>query len=58
MRVQFSNKTPEAIERLKQLGFEVLENTQSKIIVGRIAVEKVAAVAEIAEVQYVLPTIK
>jgi len=58
VRVQFSNKTPEAIERLKQLGFEVLENTQSKIIVGRIAVEKVAAVAEIAEVQYVLPTIK
>jgi Ca-activated chloride channel family protein len=58
VRIQFFNKTPEAVERLKQLGFEVLENKQSKIIVGRIAVEKIAAVAEIAEVQYVLPKIK
>lgn len=58
VQIQFFNKTPEAVERLKQLGFEVLENKQSKIIVGRIAVQKIAAVAEIAEVQYVLPTIK
>jgi TonB family protein len=58
VQIQFSDKTPEAVERLKQLGFEVLENKQSKIIVGRIAVEKIAALAEIAEVQYVLPKIK
>jgi Ca-activated chloride channel family protein len=58
VQIWFSNKTPEAVERLKQLGFEVLENKRSRIIVGRIAVEKITAVAEIAEVQYVLPKIK
>lgn len=58
VQIHFSDRTPEAVERLKLLGFEVLENKQSKIIIGRIAVEKIAAIAEIAEVQYVLPKIK
>jgi Ca-activated chloride channel family protein len=58
VQIQFSTKTPETIELLKQLGFEVIENKQNKIITGRIAVEKIMAVAEIAEVQYVLPNVR
>ena len=58
VQVWFSNKTSAAVEKLKALGFEVSEEKQNKIVVGKIAIEKIADLAEIAEVQYVLPQVK
>ena len=51
-------KSPEAIAKLKNLGFSIIDDKNAKFIVGRIAVEKLATLAEIAEVQYVLPSVK
>jgi len=58
VQIWFSNKTPAAVEKLKTFGFEVSEEKQNKILVGRIAIEKIAGLAEIAEVQYILPQVK
>lgn len=57
VQIRFSDKTPAAVEKLKALGFEVLEERQNKIV-GKIAIEKIAGLAEIIEVRYVLPQIK
>jgi hypothetical protein len=44
--------------RLKELGFEVvLDHANSNLIIGRIAVAKLAALAELASVRYVSPQI-
>ncbi|MEP7037883.1 MAG: energy transducer TonB, partial [Acidobacteriota bacterium] len=58
VQVQLTAKTPETIEKLKNLGFEIVDNKDAKIIFGRIAVDKLANLAEIVEVQYVLPLVK
>lgn len=58
VQIWFSNKTPAAVEKLKALGFEVSEEKRNKFVVGKIAIEKITDLAEIAEVQYVLPQIK
>ncbi len=46
----------ETIAELKKLGFEVLtEMTSANAIVGRIAIEKIAALAEIDQVTFISP---
>ena len=55
VQIQLTTKSPAAIEKLKTLGFEVIDEKDVKLIVGKIAVERLADLAEIAEVQYVLP---
>jgi hypothetical protein len=56
VRVYLADKTPEAIAELKNLGFEVmLDPTTAKFVIGRIAVEKLAALAELKSVSYVAP---
>lgn len=50
------DKSPEVLEKLKGLGFEVmLDPKTSKFVIGRLAVERLAALAELAEVRYVAP---
>ena len=44
---------------LKELGFEVvLDPTTSKMIIGRLPIEKLAALAELKSVRYVAPQTK
>jgi hypothetical protein len=46
----------ETVEELKKLGFEVLTEMQSaKAVVGRIAIEKLAALAELEPVTFISP---
>jgi Ca-activated chloride channel family protein len=58
VRIRFSAKTSEALEKLKTIGFEILSEGDKNSIDGEIAVEKIAGLTEIGEVQYVLPKIK
>ena len=58
VQIWLTAKSPEAIEKLKNLGFSIVDDKNAKFIVGRIAVEKLVNLAEIAEVQYVLPSVK
>jgi Ca-activated chloride channel family protein len=59
IQVWLVDKTPEAIEELKQLGFEVvLDPKTSKLVIGRIAIEKLSALAELKSVRYLAPQFK
>ena len=50
------DKSPETITQLKELGFEVvLDLKSSKMIIGRVRIEKLAALAELKTVRYVAP---
>ncbi len=54
--VRVGELKPETVAALKNLGFEVLtEMTAAKAIVGRIAVEKIAAIAELEAVTFISP---
>jgi Ca-activated chloride channel family protein len=57
IRVQLSAKTTEVLEKLKQFGFEIFGEKET-ILIGQIPIEKLAQLAEIEEVQLVLPEIK
>jgi len=56
-----TEKTPEVLAQLKQLGFELLLEPESDsqesahIVIGRLPVEKLAALAELKAVRYVFP---
>ncbi|MDQ6787226.1 MAG: VWA domain-containing protein [Acidobacteriota bacterium] len=54
--VRVKELKPETIAELKKLGFEVLtEMTSANAVVGRIAVEKIAALAELDAVTFISP---
>jgi Ca-activated chloride channel family protein len=54
IQVWLVDKTPEAIEELKKLSFEIVLNpTTSKMVIGRIAVEKLEALVELKSVRFV-----
>ncbi len=56
IQVWMTDKSAAAIERLKKLGFEVVLDPQSsKVIIGRLPVEKLAALAELDVVKYIAP---
>jgi Ca-activated chloride channel family protein len=56
LQVWLADKSPATIAQLKKLGFEiVLDPTTSKMLIGRIAVEKLAALAELKAVRYIAP---
>jgi hypothetical protein len=58
VQVWLKEKTPEALEELKKLGFEVvLDPRSSRMCVGRVAVEKLSALAALDIVRYVAPQI-
>nr|MBA2605959.1 VWA domain-containing protein [Acidobacteriota bacterium] len=54
--VRVKELKPETIAELKKLGFEVLtEMISANAVVGRIAIEKIAALAEIDQVTFISP---
>jgi TonB family protein len=59
IQVWLLDKSAETIEQLKKLGFETLLDPQSsKLIIGRLPVEKLAALIELPAVRYVAPQSK
>jgi hypothetical protein len=59
IQVWLADKSAATIEQLKKLGFEVILNPQSsKVIIGRLPIEKLAALAELTVVKYVAPQTK
>lgn len=56
VQVWLSEKSAEVLAQLKELGFEVvLDVKSSKVIIGRLPVEKLEALAELNFVKYVSP---
>ena len=60
LQVWLTDKTDETLKQLKELGFEiVLDVKSSKIIIGRLPVEKIETLAKFKVVRYVVfPAIK
>jgi hypothetical protein len=59
IQVWLTDKSAEAIEQLKKLGFEVILDPQSsKVIIGRLPIEKLAALLELPSVKYISPQTK
>jgi len=57
LEVLLTEKSDAAIESLKKLGFEVVLNPQSsRLVIGRLPVDKLMALAELAVVRSVAPT--
>jgi Ca-activated chloride channel family protein len=56
IQIWLDDKSEATIAKLKELGFEVvLDPTTSKMIIGRLPIEKLAALAELKSVRYVAP---
>ncbi len=56
LQVWLTDKSDEAIAQLKQLGFEVvLDPKTAKLIIGRLPIEKLEALAALTFVRYVAP---
>lgn len=56
--IWLTEKTPEVLAQLKQLGFELLLDPElGKVVVGRAPVEQLAALAELNAVRYVRPQV-
>ena len=56
IQVWLLDKSAETISQLKALGFEVvLDPTTSKMVIGRVSIEKLAALAELKFVRYIAP---
>ncbi|HKP12475.1 MAG TPA: hypothetical protein VJZ91_10210, partial [Blastocatellia bacterium] len=56
IQIWLTSKSDAVMARLKQLGLEVVAEPKSaKLVIGRIALDKLAALAEVAEVRYVAP---
>jgi Ca-activated chloride channel family protein len=56
LQIWLTDKSPETIAELKKLGFEVvLDPTTSKLLIGRLSIEKLAALANLKAVRYIAP---
>jgi hypothetical protein len=56
VQVWLTDKSDATMAQLKALGFEIILDPQSgKVVIGRLPLEKLAALAEIKEVRYVAP---
>ena len=58
VQIRLSAKTPEVMKKLKNLGFEIVSEKDKNSMVGKISIEQLANLAEIAEVRYVLPKLE
>jgi Ca-activated chloride channel family protein len=57
VQVWLSNKSAETIAQLKRLGFEIVADPKSaRMLIGRLSIEKLEALAELEAVRYVAPT--
>lgn len=58
VKVWLTEKTDDAVAKLKELGFEVLLDVKtSKLIIGRISIDKLDKLAELKFVSYVSPQV-
>jgi Ca-activated chloride channel family protein len=58
VQVWLSDKSDQTLAKLKELGFEVvLDPTTSKLIIGRLSIDKLEALTELQFVRYVSPQI-
>jgi Ca-activated chloride channel family protein len=56
VQIWLTEKTPEVLAQLKALGFELLLDPRSaKLVIGRVPIEKLSALAELKAVRYVTP---
>ncbi len=56
VQVWVTEKSPEVLAKLKELGFEVLLDAKSaKLIIGRLSIDKLEALADLKFVRYVAP---
>ncbi len=56
IQVWLTDKSEETIAQLKQLGFEVMLDPKSaKLVIGRVPIEKLAALVDLKFVQYIAP---
>jgi Ca-activated chloride channel family protein len=59
VQVWLTEKSVEAMSKLKQLGFEViLDQKTSKLIIGRIPIQKLEALADLKFVRYISPQMR
>jgi Ca-activated chloride channel family protein len=58
IQIWLTEKSDETLAKLKELGFEiVLDPKTAKMVIGRLPIEKLAALAELKSVRYVAPQI-
>jgi Ca-activated chloride channel family protein len=56
IQIWFTDKSDEAMAKLKELGFEiVLDPKTAKMVIGRLPIEKLAALAEMKSIRFVAP---
>lgn len=56
IQIFLTDKSDAVLAQLRQLGFEIVLNPKTaKLVIGRIAVDKLTALAELATVRYVAP---
>ncbi len=56
IQIWLTEKSAETLAKLKELGFEiVLDPKTAKMVIGRLPIEKLAALAELKSVRYVAP---
>ncbi|HXG94683.1 MAG TPA: VIT and VWA domain-containing protein [Blastocatellia bacterium] len=56
IQIWLADKSQAIIEHLKQLGFEIaLDPKTAKMVIGRVPIEKLAALAELKAVRYIAP---
>jgi Ca-activated chloride channel family protein len=56
VQIWLTEKTPEVLAQLKQLGFELeLEPQSAKLLIGRLSIDKLSALAELKAVRYIAP---
>jgi Ca-activated chloride channel family protein len=56
LQIWLTDKSDETMAKLKELGFEiVLDPKTAKMVIGRLPIEKLAALAELKSVRYVSP---
>lgn len=56
LQIWLTEKSAETMAKLKELGFEVvLDPKTAKMVIGRLPIEKLAALAELKSVRYVTP---
>ena len=58
IQIWLTDKSAETLAKLKELGFEVvLDPKTAKLVIGRLPIEKLAALGELKSVRYVAPQI-
>ncbi len=58
IQIWLTDKSAETLAKLKELGLEVvLDPKTAKLVIGRLPIEKLAALAELKSIRYVAPQV-